>query len=126
MKPDEVQYQIRQTEQKLAYLKRLESKIGKFVVKFKWDAFTTCGKWVSVSCSGFISEDCTKVEIEAYVKDFLSTRNNGVTSRISYPIITEITDEQAKAWDNCDATFWPKQIEKMTRWAADRMQRDNC
>jgi hypothetical protein len=126
MNKHDLDYEIRQAKQKLDYLNRLNSEIGKFVVKFKWDAFTTCGKWVPVMCQGFITEDCTRAEIEAYVKDFVSTRNDGINSRISHPIIQEITDEQAKAWDNADSTFWSKQIEKMTRWAAERMQRDNC
>jgi hypothetical protein len=80
---------------------------------------------MDVMDGGFVSEDCTKDEIDAKVAEIISW-HDGKTSRINTPTIRLITPEERTRIMNSDMCFWSRQLSKMTYKAAERMRQNNC
>ena len=102
---------VAQLEKKLAKAKRLAAPIGKWLVQFSWMGFTTSGNWIPVACSGFISEDCSRQELDDYMKEFLSTRNDGVNSKVEGIRVQAVTNEEAE-YTASHCCFWEGKFQK--------------
>lgn len=69
---------------------------------------------------GFVSEDCTVEEVRSKVAEIVGW-HDGKTSRISVPVIREISGEERSRIMQSDACFWSRALDRMTASAASRM-----
>lgn len=104
----------------------------KFLIRFKWVAKAlaySCGTcigetWSPVCCSGWITEETTREEVDKYLNPFVAERNND-NSKLTDVTVQEITEEGIKnlppEW------FWlSKTLSKATGSAIERFRQNNC
>lgn len=92
-----------------------------FEVRYHREGLTMNGYFIPVMDGGFVSEDCTRAELDAKVAEIVGW-HDGITSRISTPQIRLITAEERDRIMNSDLCFWSRQLSKMTYRAAERFR----